>query len=151
MTPDEFPTETAPGFTGYRQMLWLGGGFLVMLFLALAMVLRDNSRRAEIEQTVETSPFGDTIYLTLPEAPPAPPYPAVASLNGQPLYPVNYKRYEKSEVALERAGRDEATGVSIYRELRQAKDSKDPEAAAIYFLKLGPREYLKVSSRQVSE
>jgi hypothetical protein len=151
MTPDEFPTETVPDFPGHRQMLALGVGLLVALALVLVMAVRDNSRRAVLEQIVESSPIGDTSYLTLPEALPPPPYPAVASLEGQPLYPVSYKRHQKSEAKLERVGRDEARGVNIYRAALKPTESKDSGAAPTYFLKVGPGQYLKVRPERTAE
>jgi hypothetical protein len=135
------PTEPVPAFPGQRAAVALCVALLMGLGLALALVLRDNAHRGELEGVVESSAVGDTHYLSIPEPPPPEPFPAVAHLHGQPLIPAGYKRHEKREADLQPLAKDEATGLTIYQAPVKAKEAGEPPT---YFLKTGPGEFLKV-------
>ncbi len=150
MTTDEFPTETAPYFSGHRQMFQLGAVLLAALVVVLVMVWRDNARRATLEQIVLSTAVGDPAYLRLPEPLPAKPYPAIVHLKGQPLYPTSFRRHDKREVDLLPAGRDESAGVNIYQNPPKLRDEGEKDPGPAYFLKLAPGEYLKVKPAQTA-
>jgi hypothetical protein len=144
MTTDDTPTEATADFPGHKLAVWLGTGLLTGLVLVLVMVLRDNAHRTALEHIIiPFSAASDTSYLPMPTEPPAPPYPAVATLDGQPLYPVNYRHREKSEVDLVRVGRDEALGINIYQQSSRSRNDDEKDTAQSYYLKLGPGIFLK--------
>ena len=135
------PVESDAAFPGRRVAVYLGAALLVGLGLALVLVLRDNARRPELEVVIESSAVGDTHYLTVPDPPPPEPFPAVAHLDGKPLYPTGYKRHEKSEADMQPLAKDAATGLTIYQAPVKAKEAGDPPS---YFVKVGPGVFLKV-------
>ncbi len=122
----------------------LGAVLLVALALILILTWRDNARRSTLEVVTESSALGDTNYLRVPEPPPEPPYAAVAMLNGKPLYPAGFKRHEKREGDLVRVSVDEQTSLAIYKVPPGAKGEGKNEPEPVYFLKIGPGEFLKV-------
>ncbi len=140
------PAPTAPIHAPRTAMLF--GGLLLAGLAALTIFARiDQSRLAQREHFEENTAAGDTRYFAIPADPPQPP-PAAVILNGRALYPVNDNAVKKPDDSrMWRAGRDEATGLSIYqeRELRskKKKPSSSPEPER-YFLKAGPGEYLEV-------
>jgi hypothetical protein len=136
-------TETTQDFPGLRVAVRLGLALLVGLGAVLAMVWRDNTRRASLEVIVASSAVGDTHYLRLPENLPEPPV-AVATMRGRKLFPVSARRHEKIEAELLRVARDEATGLTIYQAEPKAKDEGERDSTPTYFLKTGPGEFLKV-------
>jgi hypothetical protein len=135
------PTESAPALPGQRAATILGVALLAALGLTLIFVLRDNAHRTDLEVVVESSAVGDTRYLSIPEPPPAEPYPVVAHFQGQSLIPTGYKRHEKREADMQPLGKDKATGLTIYQAPMKAKDAGEPPT---YFVKIGPGEFLKV-------
>jgi hypothetical protein len=151
MIYEETPTVASPDFPGHRLMLRLGVGLLLALALVLLMVLRDNARRSVLERIEQPSAVGDTHYLHLPDPLPVPPFSAVAALDGEPLYPVGYRRNQKRETDLVPVGRDEAVGVTIYQAPAKTKDEADKATEPTYFLKLAPGDFLKVRRRNASD
>jgi len=143
MTEDS-TTEPNHEFPGRRLAVPLGGSLLVALVLVLAMVWRDNGRRAELEVIVESTAVGDTRYLVVPEGAFPEPPPQVAALHGVPLFPVGDKRYDKSDLEMTRLARDEATGLTIYQAPVKIKEGAEKETGVVYFLKIAPGEYIKV-------
>jgi len=119
----------------------LGVALLLALGLALALVLRDNTRRSVLEEVKEFSAVGDTRYLAIPDPLPPEPFPVVARLGGRGLVPSGYKRHEKREADMQPVAKDEATGLTIYQAPVKAKDAGEP---ATYFLKAGPGQFIKV-------
>jgi hypothetical protein len=134
-------------FPGQRAAVWLGAALLVALFIVLALTWRDNGQRAQLETTVEYTAVGDSNFYPMPVTPPAPPYTVVASLKGQPLYPVDYRRREFAADDLIRAGVDEKGGYHLYRGPEKSEKKKDEEElkrGPLYYLKISPTEYLKL-------
>lgn len=129
-------------FPGPRAAVYLGAALLAGLALVLAMVLRDNARRGELEVIVESSAAGDTHYFKIPDPLPPEPFPAVATLGDKPLYPAGFKRHDKREAEMKPVAKDAATGVTIYQ--APVKANEDDAATPTYFLKVGPGEFLKV-------
>ena len=134
-------TESEATFPGQRAAVLLGAGLLAALALILALVLRDNAHRRELEVVVESSALGDTHYYTIPDPAPEEPYPAIAHLNGQALIPVGYKRHDRNEGDMEPLAKDDATGLTIYQTPAKGKEAGDPQS---YFIKIGPGAFLKV-------
>lgn len=135
--------ENEAPFPGRTAAVRLGAAMLLALFLVLVLVARDNGRRTAIETTVETTAVGDTHYYPMPVPPPKPPFQAVASLQGKPLYPADYRRHEYPPDDMTRIGRDEKGGYIVYQAPVNAKDEDDRKIGAVYFLKISPTEYLK--------
>jgi hypothetical protein len=129
-------------FPGPRAAVYLGAALLAGLALVLAMVLRDNARRSEMEVIVESTAVGDTHYFKIPDPLPPEPFPAVAKLGDKPLYPAGYKRHDKREAEMKPVAKDAGTGVTIYQ--APAKSNEPDDSAPTYFLKVGPGEFLKV-------
>lgn len=129
----------------------LGAALLIALALILILTWRDNARRSTLEVVVESSALGDTNYLPMPEPPPEPPYAAVALLAGKPLYPAGFKRHERREGDLVRVAVDDRTGLSIYKVAPNAKGEGKGDSEPVFFLKIGPGEFLKVRLTNRSE
>ncbi|MEZ0259301.1 MAG: hypothetical protein ACAI37_28790 [Chthoniobacter sp.] len=139
--------EQDSDFPGQRAAVCLGAVLLVALFIVLALTWRDNGQRAQLETTVEYTAVGDSSYYPMPANPPAPPYPVVASLKGQPLYPVDYRRREFAADDMTRAGLDEKGGYLLYRgpeKSEKKKDADEIKRGPLYYLKISPTEYLKL-------
>lgn len=140
-TNESTPTDSGQPFPGQRAAVILGVALLAALGLTLALVLRDNAHRQEMEVLTESSAVGDTRYYKIPDPAPEEPYPAIAHLDGQALYPVGYKRHERNEADMAPLAKDDATGLTIYQTPAKAKEQGDPQS---YFIKIGPGTFLKV-------
>jgi len=138
------PAEDASEFPGRQAAIRLGGALLVVLFLALALTWRDNGRRAALETTAEFTSVGDTHYFPMPDPPPPPPFLAVASFHGQPLYPADYRRHGYEADDMTRVGVDEKSGCILYQAPQRPRAADDRKRGTIYYLKIAPKEYLKV-------
>ncbi len=139
--------ENTSEFPGQRAAVWLGAALLVALFLVLALTWRDNGQRATLETTVEYTAVGDDHFYLMPATPPPPPYAAVASLKGQALYPVDYRRREFAADDMTRAGVDEKGGYLLYRAPEKSEKKKDADEikrGPLYYLKISATEYLKL-------
>jgi hypothetical protein len=145
------PAEDAPEFPGRLAAIFLGVALLVALFLVLVLAWRDNGRRAALETTAELTAVGDSHYYPLPAKAPRPPYHAVASFRGQPLYPTDYERHEFPADDMTRLGVDENGGFVIYRGPPRAKDADEAKLGSVYFLKVSPKEYLKTRPNLVAK
>jgi hypothetical protein len=124
-------------------MMCLGAGLLVALFFVLVFVWRDNGQRAKLETTAEFTAVGDAHYFPMPAAMP-PPYPEIASLRGEALYPDDFRRHEFRADDMTRVGRDEKTGCFIYKAPIRRQDKGERQVGVVYFLKVSPAEYFKV-------
>jgi hypothetical protein len=137
------PAEDASEFPGRQAAVRLGAALLVVLFLVLVLTWRDNGRRAVLETTAEYTSVGDAHYYPMPATAPAPPFMAVASLQGKLLYPADYRRHEYAADDMTRVGVDEKGGYVVYEAPRRAKDADERKLGDIYYLKISPTEYLK--------
>jgi hypothetical protein len=137
------PADSAAEFPGRTAAVRLGAALLLALFLVLVLVARDNGRRTSLETTAETTAVGDTHYFPMPGTPHSPPYQAVARLQGQPLYPTDYRRHEYPIDDMIRVGQDESSGYFIYQAPESPKDADERKLGPVYFLKISPTEYLK--------
>ncbi|MDR3403369.1 MAG: hypothetical protein P4L99_12800 [Chthoniobacter sp.] len=138
------PAEDASEFPGRQAAVRLGAALLVVLFLVLVLTWRDNGHRAALETTAEFTSVGDAHYFPMPATPPPPPFLAVASLQGKPLYPADYRRHEYAADDMTRVGVDEKGGYIVYEAPQRAKDADERKLGKVYFLKISPKEYLKV-------
>ena len=125
-----------------------GAALLLALLLIIALALIDRLRERPLEQFLEISAVGDTVYFGRPaldnKAAFAEP---VAVLDGVPLYIVDGNKRELKDTNMVRVGRDAASGLSIYtpRKKDELKPSADSER--VYFVKLGRNDYLQVRRR----
>jgi len=140
---DDSSTENAPEFAGRSAAIWLGGALLLALFLSLVFTWRDNGRRATLETIAEFTSVGDTHYFPMPAATSAPPYPAVASFQGQSLYPADFRKHEFAADDMTRVGLTDKDGYIVYRSPKREKDADERKKGEIYYLKISPKEYFK--------
>ena len=136
--------DDATGFPGRQAAVRLGAALLVSLFLVLVLVWRDNGQRAALETTAQLTAVGDTHYFPMPAAPLVPPYPPLASLHGQPLYPEDFRPHEFQADDMVRVGVDEKAGYVIYRAPDRPQDAGEHKIGVTYFLKISPKEYFKI-------
>ena len=141
-------TDETSGFPGRTAAVRMGVVLLVALFLVLVMAWRDNGRRAALETTAEFTSVGDTHYFPMPEPLPSPPYQAVASLHGEALYPVDYRRHDYPADDMTRLGVDEQGGYIIYKAPDRVKDADERRTGPMFFLKVSPKEYLKMRPKK---
>jgi len=139
-TPD---AQNSSQFPGHQAAVRLGAALLAALFLLLVLVWRDDGQRAKLETTTELTAVGDTHYFPMP-APQLPPYTAVASLRGVPLYPDDFRRHEFHPDDMTRVGLDEKAGYILYKAPVRRQDAGEREVGSVYFLKVSPTEYTKV-------
>jgi hypothetical protein len=146
------PTEAATEFLGKRTAVCLGLALLVALFAVLVLAWRDNGRRTALETTVELTAVGDWHFYPLPANPPRPPYSAVASFRGQPLYPADYEPHEFPADDMTRLGVDEKGGYIIYKGPPKERDAADDaKLGPTYFIKISPKAYLKTHPGQSND
>jgi hypothetical protein len=122
-------------------VLLLGG-----LAILLGLTHRDQVHRAELERAEEVTAVGDLRFFNMPTEIVKPP-PRAAVLNGQPLYPVSYKPYELPDSRMIRVGVDAEAGISIYEtavNVPAQEGEREKADQKFYFLKLAPKEYLRV-------
>ena len=144
-------TEDASEFPGRQAAVRLGSALLAALFLVLVLVWRDNGQHSTLETTAQLTAVGDTQYFPRPAAPTLPPYPAVASLRGQPLYPEDFRPHEFRGDDMTRVGQDGKTGCVIYQTPDRPQDAGERKIGSTYYLKISPTEYFKVRTVQSGE
>jgi hypothetical protein len=147
MSSETPSAENASEIPGQRVAVWLGAAMLVALFLVLVLTWRDNGQRTKLETTVEYTAVGDDHYYPMPATPPPPPYTAVASVNGQALYPVDYRRREFAADDMTRGGVDGKGGYILYKAPEKSEKKKDADElkrGPLYYLKVSATEYLKL-------
>lgn len=147
-------TENTPEFVGRQALVYLGSALLLALFLVLVFTWRDNGRRTTLETIAEFTAVGDTHYFPMPAAPPGqtePPYPAIATFQGQPLYPADFRTHEFQPDDMTRVGVISEGGYIVYHAPRREKDADERKKGELYYLKLSPLEYLKTRAPKVEE
>lgn len=136
--------EDASAFPGHPAAVRLGFALLVALFLVLVLAWRDNGQRAALETTAELTAVGDTHYFPMPATPLLPPYAPVGAFHGQSLFPDDFRRHEFRADDMTRAGQEEKEGYIIYNAPVRRQDANEPKIRSTYYLKISPKEYLKV-------
>ena len=130
-------------FFGVKSALQLGAALLGALALIATLSLVDRGRLAALESFAELTAVGDTAYFKVPADSQELTLPAV-TLNGQPLFPVANTLHELRDTEMIRAGRDATTGLTIYQPRKALSGGRDDA----YFLKVGPKQYVKVAVRK---
>ncbi len=130
------PSDRPPAIFGQRPAILLGCALLAGLALMLGFAAFDRSRRAQLERFDEPTAVGDAAYFTT----------LAATLHGQPLHPVSARRYTFRDSQMRRAGRDDATGFSIYT--YHGRLPKDDDVAkpgeTFFYLKMSREEYVRM-------
>ena len=140
------PPNPDTDFPGRIAAIRLGGAMLVVLFLVIILVWRDNGQRVAWETTALLTGVGDVHYYSIPQPPGDPPYPPAASFRGRVLYPVDYSRREFRDDDMLRVGADERSGLLLYEAPPRSHETLENKNHPGYFLKLAPNEYLKVTT-----
>ena len=125
---------------GARAAAWLGGVLLFGMLLLAILARVDRARVASLEKFSETTAVGDRVYYTRPSPLPKAPV-AVASLRGESLVPLDYKKVKCRDSAMQPVARDPATKLTIYESREPLADA---DGARLYFVKIGANEYLKL-------
>lgn len=128
----------SPAFLAPRAVIWFCGALLAGLLGVVAFSLADHPKASAIEAFSQTTAVGDTAYYEPPVPPLAVPEP-VLNWQGRAWAPVNYEKVKIDDPDMQRVGKDEQTGLTIY-EARK----KDP---AGNFIKIAIGEYLRIQQR----
>jgi hypothetical protein len=113
----------------------LGAALLPGLAVVLALAIFDRQRRPQIEGWEETTAVGDATYFVPPSDSAAP---ALVSWDAGVLKVVTAERVKCRDTQMRRAGRDPATGVSIYHPTVPPHTAVAPH----FHVKVAPGEYL---------
>lgn len=128
----------APAFLAPRAAVWFGAVLLAGLLGVVAFSLADHPKASAIETFSQTTAVGDTAYYEVPAAPLAVPEP-VLNWQGRAWTPANYEKVKIDDPDMQRVGKDEQTGLTIYQ-----PHKKDP---AGHFIKIDVGEYLRIDPR----
>ena len=109
---------------------------LIGFAAVVAFTLRDAGRVGELEHFEQVTAVGDTNYFTVPSPPPNPPA-VVAHGDGKAWVPVDFAKQDHRDTQMLRAGRDDASGLTLYRPREKAKADE-------LFLKIEPNGYLRL-------
>ena len=137
---DSTSSGAPPPILGTGVAAWLGGVLLFGMLLLALLARVDRARLASLEKFSETTAAGDHVYYTRPSPLPQTPV-AVASLRGESLVPVDYKKLKYHGSAMRAVARDPATKLTIY-ESREPLSETGGEK--LYFVKISASEYLKL-------
>ncbi len=136
--------ETEPVMPGRRAAFCVGAVLLAGLVTALAVAVRDNQRRGDLETIAETTAVGDSHYFPMPPLPTTPAFPVVAYFHGKPLCPADYRRHEAELDDMTRVGVEDKTGCVVYQAPAVAKDDDERRIGSILYLKVSATEFLKL-------
>ena len=133
--PDEPATESTPLFAP-RAAVRFAVALLVGFAVVLAFTLRDAARAPELERFEQTTAVGDTNYFQIPSQPPNPPT-AIVQWEGRAWAPVDFHKQDPRDTQMLPAGRDAASGLTLYRPRADAKPGE-------LFVKIEPNGYLRL-------
>jgi hypothetical protein len=98
--------------------------FCLALLIGFAAVLvftwRDARREGELEHFDQITALGDTNYFVVPSPPPNPPE-AIVQWEGRSWVPENFVKHDLRDTQMLRVGRDEPSGLTLYRPRENAK------------------------------
>lgn len=122
----------------------LCAALLIGFAAVVAFAVFDQSRRATLEQVVETTAVGDLAFFQ----PPAKfdSGAVLVKFRGAPLHQTGTARYPLNDGRMIREGMDDAKAVWVYRSLERGGRTGD-----YLFLKVAPGQYLEVSRERVGE
>jgi hypothetical protein len=98
-----------------RAATWFVGALLAALAGVVAFSVADHPRAAALETFTQATAVGDTHYYTLPKPRLAVPEP-VLTWQGRPLAPLGYEKVVRDDTEMLPVTRDEATGLTLYRQ-----------------------------------
>lgn len=136
MPADETPTPESPPLFAPRAAVRFAVALLIGFAVVLAFTLRDSGRVADLERFEQTSAVGDTNYFNIPSPLPDPPT-AIVQFEGKPWVPVDFDKQDFRDTQMLRVGRDDATGLALYRPRAQANGGD-------LFVKIEPNGYLRL-------
>ena len=146
---NEAPGSDRNEFRARKTAIRLGSVFLAAFLLIITLNVIERVRGKPLEQFHEVSAVGDDVYFQRPLLDDKTAFAEpIVSLNGVALYLVDGNKRELKDTNMVRAGRDAATGLSIYTP-RKKEEGKEHgrDAERNYFVKLGRNDYLQVRSR----
>ena len=117
--PDaESPASETPTLFAPRAALRLGAALLVGFAAVLAFTLRDAGRVGELEHFEQVTAVGDTNYYVVPAPPPAT---AIVHWQDRAWAAVDFVKQDLHDTQMLRVGRDEASGLTLYRPRAETK------------------------------
>jgi hypothetical protein len=111
---DSTEPSTSGTLLGARAALLLGGALLVGLAGVVAFSMRDAARETSLETFTQDTAVGDHVLYRPPNPPHAVPEP-ILTWEGRALAPASYDKVKINDGQMRRVGRDETTGLSLYR------------------------------------
>ncbi len=102
---------------GARAAIILGAVFLAGLAGVTVFSVRDAAREGTLEAFTQDTAVGDTMLYRPPNPPLAVPEP-ILTWDGKALVPASYDKVKTDDGQMRRIGRDETTGLSLYRRRR---------------------------------
>jgi hypothetical protein len=120
MPDTETSTPETPQLFAPRAVVWLGSAVLIGFAAVLAFTLRDSGRESDLEHFDQVTALGDTHYFVVPSPPPDPPV-AIVQWQGRAWVPVDFTKHDLRDTQVIRIGRDEASGLVLYRPREGAK------------------------------
>jgi len=133
MSDPEAPTFLAP-----RAAVWFGAALLAGLLGVVAFSLADHPKAVTIETFAQTTAVGDVTYYEVPTPQLAVPEP-VLNWQGRAWAPVNFEKVKIDDPEMQRVGKDEQTGLTIYQPQKRVPQG--------YFIKIDIGEYLRIQQR----
>jgi hypothetical protein len=125
-----------------------GAVFLGLFSVVVVFAIVDHARTARLEQFEEVSAVGDTVYFQRATSRQGA---VVATLNGQPLYPVTDQKKELKDTNMVRVAHDQTTGLNIYTPRKARSSEPRKKEQTLYFLKLGRNDYFEVRPRSAEK
>ncbi len=145
MTDPSAVRETRTLFAG-KSALGLALALLAGVAVVAGFGMANRPRVSALERFEEATAVGDFTFFKVPGIVQKPP-PAAVVWNGQPLFPVSYKKVDLHDTKMIRTGRDPASGLTIYQSREPVppqEGEREKKGEPFYFLKIGPNNFIKV-------
>lgn len=139
--------QSPPIFFGQRGAVLLGVLLLAGIALMSVVGAFDRSHLKSLETFDHSTAIGDNRFFQPPTDSRAFTSPVV-TLAGTPLFLSKTRSREIDDFRMIRLGVDPSSNVSIYqsKDSLEAKEAPGKKGPPIYFLKIGPGEYIKATS-----